>query len=413
MVMGSNLTGGLLADMQAFSPQDQHKVTKIEQDYISDVLAAKLKGDKSVEKLQNLAKGRILALTDTSGALRLNGFDRINKLADSLMAGTMTKEHMGQIRKLMSEGYKSAEDHVGAAEQLAKENGGVLKGMRWLQKRGHSGLVTAMYHHPEAFEHIKQESGRKSVEEQVEAAEKLAKANGGVLQCVTWLQKNGHSGLSFTMYQHPEAFAHIKRESKKGKSVQEQVQTAEKLAKANGGVLQCVNWLQKNGPSGLSYAMYKHPEAFAHIKQESKKGKSVQEQVETAEQLAKENGGVLHDSGWLKKNGHYGLALAKHKHPEAFKHIKQGTRRKSISGHMETAEKLAKTNGGVLQYSGWLKKNGHYGLDHAMRRYPEAFKHIIQEIRTNSGRASEVQRRNSEAAGSDAFWVHSINRGGR
>jgi hypothetical protein len=239
------------------------------------------------------------------------------------------------------------------------------------------GLVSMMMSRPELFAHIKQEKKLKNPEDWVPVAEKLAKENGGTLQCVQWLNNNGYSGLVHMLRIRPELFAHIKQE-KIGRKPEQWVPVAEKLAKENGGTLQCGHWLDNNGYHGLYRAMKRHPELFAHIKQENKAGKNAEEWVPIAEKLAKENGGTLQNEGWLRKNGYHGLCQVMRKHPELFAHIKQGKGRRNPEEWIPIAEKLAKENGGTLQCWQWLENNGYSGLNQAMKAHPELFAHIMR-----------------------------------
>ncbi len=73
-------------------------------------------------------------------------------------------------------------------------------------------------------------------------------------------------------------------------TINEAVRTAEKMVKTNGGTLPNPKWLRETGYSGLCVAMRKHPELFAHIPQE--KGRTPEEWVRTAEKLAETNSGA-------------------------------------------------------------------------------------------------------------------------
>ena len=132
--------------------------------------------------------------------------------------------------------------------------------------------------------------------------------------------------LYATMENHPEKFAHIKRDKvsngSKKQTLGEWIKTAEFFENTAEGSLPDVAWLKKYGYTGLSNVMRKFPEKFAHIKQDRKKGKVVEEWVVTAEKLAKENKGLLPDREWLNKYGYSGLASTIEKHPEKFSHIK-------------------------------------------------------------------------------------------
>lgn len=241
------------------------------------------------------------------------------------------------------------------------------------------GLHSAMKAHPELFAHINQESkSGNSPDEWVTIAEKLAKENGGTLQCYGWLVNNGYIGLSKAMIKYPEKFAHINQENKSGKKPEEWVPIAEKLAKENGGTLKYCKWLQKNGYNGLDQTMRKYPELFAHINQESKKN-SPEEWVSIAKKMAKENSGTLQCGNWLRNNGYSGLDYAIKNNPELFANIRQESKRNNPEEWVQRAENLAKENGGTLQHSYWLQKNGYANLDVAMRKYPELFSHIKQD----------------------------------
>ena len=88
-----------------------------------------------------------------------------------------------------------------------------------------------MWKHPEAFAHIPQDRKRKTLDENVALAEQLAKEHDK-LPGPGWLQAHSYSGLCSVMRSHPEAFAHIPQDSKKLKTLAEHVRTAKQLAKA-------------------------------------------------------------------------------------------------------------------------------------------------------------------------------------
>ena len=271
------------------------------------------------------------------------------------------------------------------SENLEYVNSVPLPNSKWLQNYGHVGLVHCMKAHPELFKDIRQDwLGAKPIGFYVKTAEELAKKNGGILQSKTWLVKNRYNSLIRWMKKRPEFFKHIKQEWNGGREIEEHVKTAEELAKKNNGVLKNSIWLVKNGYSGLDTCIRKHPESFRHIKQEWKGGRSMEEHIRTAEKLAEENGGILYNSVWLYKNRHQGLSRFMRNHIEAFKHIKQEWKGgKNMKEHIGTAKELAKKNGGILQNYGWLKKNGYNGLAHCMKNYPEVFRHIKQ-LKLNS-----------------------------
>ena len=282
-------------------------------------------------------------------------------------------------------GGKEPEEWVPIAEELAKENGGKLQGHGWLQKNGYNALSLIMYRHPDLFAHIEQESKRKTPEEWVMVAEKLAKENGGKLPLFSWLKKNGYVSLDSAQNRHPDLFAHIEQEDNGRKTPEEWVQIAEELAKENGGKLPSSTWLKKNGYLGLDALKPRRPDLFAHIEQESKR-KTPEEWVMVAEELAKENGGKLHTHQWLTDNGHSGLSAMIYKHPDLFAHIEQESKiqRKTPEEWVPIAEELAKENGGKLQGRGWLQKNGYNALSLIMYRHPDLFAHIERELFVSS-----------------------------
>jgi hypothetical protein len=222
----------------------------------------------------------------------------------------------------------TVDEWVKIAEELAKEHGGVLPNQKWLRENGYDGLVSAFRSHPERFAHIKREKLNKNVNEQIIEAEKLAREHDGVLPSREWLCRHGHSGLALVIRKCPEMFAHIKQD-KRQKTVEEHIAEAEKLVREHGGVLPSQTWLRKNGHSDLETALRIHSERFAHIKQDSLKGKAIEKHIAEAEKLAKEHDGVLPSQTWLRKNGHSGLEAALRIHSERFAHIKQEKLHKS------------------------------------------------------------------------------------
>ena len=215
---------------------------------------------------------------------------------------------------------KTVKEHVIDAERLSREHDGVLPNQTWLQKHGYSGLAIVLRKHPKRFAHIEQEKPYKTIEEHVADAEKLAREHGGVLPCQAWLQKHGYSGLVSMDYSHPERFAHIKQENFR-KTPEDHIADAEKLARDCGGVLPNQKWLMENGYSRLANAIYKHPERFAHIRQK-KLCKTIEEHVIDAESLAREHDGILPSLTWLRRNGRSGLALVIRNHSKPFAHIR-------------------------------------------------------------------------------------------
>lgn len=281
--------------------------------------------------------------------------------------------HLFQHIKQEWGGGKKPEEWVALAEKLAEENGGLLKNTGWLQANGYGGLAQIMSKHPELFAHIPYKKLRKNTNEWVKDAEQLAAENGGVLQNQKWLTANGYRSLISQYTKHPQLFRHIPRESdKRKKRPEEWVPIADRLAAQNGGILPCKEFLEP----GLVFAIRKHPVLFQHIKQEWKGGKRPEEWVLIAEQLAVENGGVLKCVGWLQEN-HNALAQVMSKYPKLFAHIRQEWKGgKKPEEWVPVAEKLAKENGGVLPHHRWLYDNGYSGLTVFIKKYPSLFRHI-------------------------------------
>ena len=126
-----------------------------------------------------------------------------------------------------------------------------------------------MCKHREAFAGIKQHRKQKSLAEHIQEAKQLAKEHGA-LPNPRWLTTHGYMGLDYAKRHHPEAFAGIKQESKKGKSLVEHVHDAKLLVK-KCGTLPNPRWLRDHGFGGLCQAMSKHPEAFANASQKRHK----------------------------------------------------------------------------------------------------------------------------------------------
>lgn len=161
--------------------------------------------------------------------------------------------------------FKTVDEWVTEAELLAKNNDGILPAL----KRPHM-LNHHIKKYPEKFAHLTIEPKRKikSVDEWVLKAEQLAENNGGILP--SGLSGKGLNGLYKRIKKHPNKFAHILKNKCK-KSVDEWVLEAEKLASENNGVLPPIAWLRKNNLYGLSLAIWKHPNKFVHIPKEKLK----------------------------------------------------------------------------------------------------------------------------------------------
>jgi len=295
-----------------------------------------------------------------------------------------------QIRKLRPDWFvspfRSIDDWVTVAEQLAYEHEGILPNMKWLDLNEYSGLAYAIRNNREKFSHINQKSpGYKSIDDWVSVAEELADKNKGKLPKRTWLESNGFTGLITVMYHNPEKFSHILRDLKKGKSPQEWAEIAEELALKHGG-LPPRKWLRENGFASLCGAMDKHKSLFDHI-QKQKTLRNVDEWVEVAEELASKNNGILHNQKRLGDMGYTALARMIACNRSKFRHIPQEIKmrppkeRKSSKEWVEIAEELSKNNNGTLPAPIEISKMGMGGLRDLLYRKPELFAHIPQSKR--------------------------------
>jgi hypothetical protein len=177
---------------------------------------------------------------------------------------------------------------------------------------------------------------RKTLAETVLLAEKLTKDNGGLLPSATWLEANGHGCIRAAKIRNPETFTHIKQE-KVNNSLTENVSIAEKLAKDNGGLLPPTSWLRTHGYRNVSHALHAYPKAFAHLKRQ-KLAKTLAEIVLLAEKLTKDNGGLLPSTDRLKAEKHHSVCNALYTYPKAFAHL---ARERKKTGKKRTQAKVA------------------------------------------------------------------------
>lgn len=284
-------------------------------------------------------------------------------------------KHIPQLRRR----EQALRKHIATAEQLADEHDGILPSPHWLITNGHYTIYLSMKIYSERFAHIPQTKSRKyrTKQENVALAEQLAQQHGGKLPCYRWLRMHGYNGLQMCMYYSPHLFAHI-QQIKHYKTFNDYLTLAQELAAQHGGILPAPSWLRKNHYYNLQGYMKTHRNLFKHIKQ-AKKLKTPQEHVIYAGQLAQQYNGVLPSPKWLRKNGHAGLYICMLKNSELFKHIKQHRKHKSSEENVVLAGQLAQQNNGALPSSYWLQKNGYNGLYKCMRRYPELFQHIQQD----------------------------------
>jgi hypothetical protein len=278
--------------------------------------------------------------------------------------------------------YKTIEEHIEIAEYLAKNNNGYLPCASWLMTNGYGCLYRYIKENRGRFSHIPMEKIGKDVDYWVQYAEKLAEENNNILPCNKWLCENNLSSIPFFKSKCPDHFSHLEQEYRGGKDISYWIKEAEQMAKENGGELPLDSELRKEGYGGLVHMLRRYPKKFKHIKRKQNKLKTVEENVEIAEQLAKNNNGLLPHLSKLIKDGHGGIAHMLYRHPDKFKHIKRDFKTcRTVDDQVEIADNLAKNNNGLLPEPKWLKNNGHWGLSQLTYRNPEKFSHLKQEFK--------------------------------
>ena len=125
----------------------------------------------------------------------------------------------------------------------------------------------------------------------------------GVLPIQNWLIQNDFIGLNIARKKHPQLFAHIKQ-NKAGRSAKEWVAIARRLEKKHG-ILPIPSWLCKNGYSGLYAAIRQHPKLFARIKRNNRTERAAKKWITLAERLERKHG-ILPLHFWLQRNGYEG-----------------------------------------------------------------------------------------------------------
>lgn len=158
--------------------------------------------------------------------------------------------------------YRSVDQWVEIAKQMSIENGGKLPRPESMAEE-FSGLVRAMRVYPLRFIDVEVETPLfRTTKRWLELAEKLALENGGLLPCSSVLRKS-YRQLDRVRRANPAMFVHLKIESMR-KTLDEWVAIAEKIAADNNGLLPRNSDLVAID-RGLHNPLYKYPEAFSHI----------------------------------------------------------------------------------------------------------------------------------------------------
>ncbi len=169
------------------------------------------------------------------------------------------------------------------------------------------------------------------------------------------------------------------------KSTEEWVLVAEERARNHGGTLESLCWLKNNGLPALRQAINHRPDSFGHIPQDQAGRRTPSEWVPVAEERARKNGGMLESQGYLNANDLSGLRSALFNRPDLFAHIPQDPgKRRTPSEWVPVAEERARNHGETLESPCWLAARVR-GLPQAMRRRPDMFAHIPQEMRGSNG----------------------------
>jgi len=299
---------------------------------------------------------------------------------------------MDNVRK-----YVSLQERVAQAEQIARENGGLLPRFSVLMEHW-PALAQAIARGKVAFSHIPREPNlHRKLEDHVRAAEEIAQKNNGLLPSYSDLLQMDRR-LAEVVRDRPEAFKHILRARTihQQKLRADRVAEAERLAEAAGGVLECTAEFQRQHNALVMY-MRRHPDAFAHIPRRRRTTRVLEQHVRDAEALAASRGGSLPAPGALRKiNTPLNEAIRRHR--AAFAHIpREGNTRlrgDDLIAYVTVAEDLARQNGGILPHAGALRKLNNNLLS-TIYRHPEMFAHIPHEVRDSRGNVVEI--RNSKS----------------
>ncbi len=157
---------------------------------------------KLAENLAQVHDGKLPHVT----WLRRNGHANL----DQYMRAHRGKfSHIKQDKRDQRGYEKSACDRqVKLAKKLAKNNRGQLPSVARLMEQKRAGLLSYMNKHPSFFVDIQQNKEHKSSKEHVRAAEELARDNGGCLPGGGKISQKGWDLYKF-MKRNPQHFVHI------------------------------------------------------------------------------------------------------------------------------------------------------------------------------------------------------------
>jgi len=184
------------------------------------------------------------------------------------------------------------------------------------------GLNGCIRGNPDSFSHLNRKKIYRTLEEYLTLAEELAKKNNGILPNSKWLKQNGYHGLYAYAIKNKGCFSHIKKtENRPRQTLMMHLKVAEKLAEENNEILPNYKWLRDNGYHGLNSCVSKNHDSFSHLRR--KKTDTLQEYVELAKKISEGHEGILPGQKWLKQNDMRKLAECIYSQAESFKGIKQ------------------------------------------------------------------------------------------
>lgn len=280
-----------------------------------------------------------------------------------LSSGLCGKLTFKELRVILIGGRRTADQWLPVAERLAKDNRGFLPNVQWLCTNGYTGLSLMYRDNPEVFGHIPQESKLKTPQEWLVIAETLASANNGSIPAFSELRQRRLHGLERAIKTHGELFQHLKvaRKYPICRTPHEWLDVAKQVAASNGGTLPGRRWLITNKLSGLEAAISKTPELFSSLPRHITH-LSARDHMVTVRALAAKHG-YLPCQAWLKNNGHGALAQAiSGGRIQLPSNIIQDKKHKTPDEWYAIAKELVKTNNGYLPGKAWLTRNRYYGL---------------------------------------------------